>query len=52
MKGMLTPEEYRKLAVQCLELAEEVGVVKRHILLSMAEIWLRHAVLASRTRDS
>jgi hypothetical protein len=46
---MLSPQEYRKLAAQCVDLAEKLEAKDREILLYMAEIWLR---LASKANQS
>jgi hypothetical protein len=45
---MLSPAEFRKLAAQCVDLADSVSPEQRAILLNMAEIWLR---LASKAQD-
>jgi hypothetical protein len=45
---MLSPEEFRKLAGQCVDLADGLDPKKQEILLDMAEIWLR---LASKAQD-
>ena len=44
---MLSPQEFRNLAAQCVNLAEAVSPEKRAILLNMAEVWLRLASKAS-----
>ena len=44
---MLSPEEFRKLAAQCVDLAGSVSPEKGAILLNMAEVWLRLASKAS-----
>jgi len=48
---MLTQQEFRALATQCVELADGVSPDKRPILLNMAEIWLRLALAASQEPD-
>jgi hypothetical protein len=44
---MLSPHEFRKLAAQCVDVADGLDPQKREILLNMAEIWLRLASKAS-----
>jgi hypothetical protein len=48
---MLSPQEFRTLAAQCVELADDVSPDKRPILLNMAEIWLRLVLAASQESD-
>jgi len=48
---MLSPQEFRTLATQCVELADDVSPDKRPILLNMAEIWLRLVLAASQASD-
>jgi hypothetical protein len=44
---MLSPQEFRRLAAQCVDVADGLDTQKREILLNMAEIWLRLASKAS-----
>jgi hypothetical protein len=48
---MLSPQEYRKLAAQCVDLADRLEVEDREILLHMAEIWLRLASKANQVTN-